>query len=155
MGIKKVRIIAGAPNIGKTRCIREIARKLYVIYPEYRNLLCTNAAKVLNQSSKIIENDDIFGIFSSPFEKIGVLSAGDGNTKQEVTNCLTFLNDFLPDIIICAAQDDGQHTIENDIKNFYKQSNLCNDVDVITLTKIDDAEVNKVYEQIQSAIRGF
>ncbi len=160
MATRKVRIIAAFDNTGKTRCIREIARRLEAKNYKYNNLLYTKtAASILNKNSEApLTNDDIIGYFVGSFETIGILSAGDGDGEQEITKCLDLLDEFQPDIIICAARNYPENTdIQKKIGERYQDI----DTKTISLNGLNGSEADKeeeferVFSEIMMAIRGF
>ena len=111
--LKKVFVITGAENSGKTRCIKELARMFAKENYEYTDFLHTTYGEFLNQNYLPQDmNDDIFGYFHDSFDTIGIISAGDNivHTKK----CLDLLYQFQPDVIICAARDEKT----NDLPNF-------------------------------------
>lgn len=108
--LKKIFVITGGPNTGKTRCIKQIARMFWAENFDYMDLLHTRYGEFLNLSPSLDDmNDDIFGYFSTPLDRVGILSAGDNEVLIEVQ--LQILLTFQPDVIVCAAHD--KQTIES------------------------------------------
>ena len=102
--LKKVFVITGPDNSGKTRCIKELARMFIRENYTYTDFLHTTYGEFLNQNTDLSDmNDDIFGYLSNSIDTIGIVSAGDNivHTKK----CLDLLYQFQPDVIICAARD--------------------------------------------------
>lgn len=162
MSTRKVCIITGADNTGKTRCIKEIAKRLEGKNYKYNNLLYTKTgSSTLNHNTNApITNDDIFGYFVGSFDTIGILSAGDGNGKDEITKCLNLLDEFQPDIIICAAREyPGNSDIQTDIKNQYPKAQpipiSMNKLDSFSTPKEKEEEVDRIFSEVITAIRGF
>lgn len=177
--LKKVFVITGDENSGKTRCIKELARMFHAENYQYTDLLHTRYAEFLNRNPKLYDmNDDIFGYFYTPFDCIGILSAGDNDDLTR--KMFELLLEFQPDVIILAARDidslttqlnyvnkyDGMHlsneekkllqtTTNNDL--FHEENAKC----LLEATEKEEQEsdelktLDDLFEEIKSAIRGF
>ena len=138
--LKKVFVITGPDNSGKTRCIKELARMFAKENYTYTDFLHTTYGEFLNQSYLPEDmNDDIFGYFHDSFDTIGIISAGDNivHTKK----CLDLLYQFQPDVIICAARE-GE---TNDAPNFEKITEIVSSFNKEFLTAINVREINKLF----------
>lgn len=130
--LKKVFVITGDENSGKTRCIKELARMFAKENYEYTDFLHTTYGEFLNQNYLPQDmNDDIFGYFHDSFDTIGIISAGDNivHTKK----CLDLLYQFQPDVIICAARDKET----NDAPDFDKIEEIIKSLNDEFLTAVD------------------
>lgn len=161
--LKKVFVITGAENSGKTRCVKEIARKFYESHYEYHDLMQTTYADFLNREPKKDMNDDIVGYFTTPFDTIGILSAGD--EENLILKMFDLLRNFQPDVIIIAIRDEFiQDAVSkmSDITIFdsTENNNLLKPAEDFlekkdTESLLNITAINKFVEEIKSAIRGF
>lgn len=149
--LKKVFIISGAENSGKTRFIKEVARRLSEHNFDYESFLDTRLGSILNQALENDINDDIFGRLSNGLgDNIGVISAGDDTNLTKKT--LTFLLNFQFDVIICAAR-----TADADIiKSFLETNPIGNELDdkispYFSITEVKTCEMTKQVDLLQAA----
>lgn len=170
MSIKRVIIIVGDESVGKTRMIRILAKALRVHGYQYTDLLQTPAGQKLNAlASHTIENDDIFGVLSGEFNRIGILSAGDG--KKEVLDCLNEFDNHSIDTVVCAARVSNNEDIKGDINDYYdakstekpmlryipipyvrERNDIEKDYQYVAMRK---AQVTNFLEEVLLAINGF
>ena len=132
---------------------------------------CVNVAgqKLNNLPHSKIENDDIFGILSGEFNRIGILSAGDG--EKEVLACLNEFDNHNIDTVICAARVSNKEDIKRCIKDYYDAKNtekpmlryipipyvrerndIEKDYQCVAMRK---AQVTNFLEEVLLAINGF
>ena len=179
--LKKVFVITGPDNSGKTRCIKELARMFAKENYTYTDFLHTTYGEFLNQSYLPEDmNDDIFGYFHDSFDTIGIISAGDNivHTKK----CLDLLYQFQPDVIICAARDEktddapGFDNLKRIIKSLNAEfltavdknnkgklkfpNKVCKKISVTEILSKNangsqKTGIESLFEEIKSAIRGF
>lgn len=130
--LKKVFVITGPDNSGKTRCIKELARMFIRENYTYTDFLHTTYGEFLNQNTDLSDmNDDIFGYLSNSIDTIGIVSAGDNIVLTE--SCLKLLYQFQPDVIICAARDKKT----NNALNFGKIEEIIKSLNDEFLTAVD------------------
>lgn len=175
--LKKVFVITGPDNSGKTCCIKELARMFEKEHYEYTDLLHTTYGEFLNQNYLPQDmNDDIFGYFKSSSDSIGISSAGDDESLA--FEMFKFLWAFQLDVIIIATRESFGDSITNKIKNFDeifpKSFNLKEKVfatdahtevkkvyEIFSKTEDEKLELQKpeaiadLFEEIKSTIRGF
>ena len=137
--LKKVFVITGPDNSGKTRCIKELARMFIRENYTYTDFLHTTYGEFLNQNTNLSDmNDDIFGYLSNSIDTIGIVSAGDNTVLTE--SCLKLLYQFQPDVIICAARKEKT----DDAPNFEKITEIVSSFNKEFLTAINVREIKKL-----------
>lgn len=141
--LKKVFVITGPDNSGKTRCIKELARMFIRENYTYTDFLHTTYGEFLNQNTDLSDmNDDIFGYLSNSIDTIGIVSAGDNIVHTQ--KCLDLLYQFQPDVIICAARDKET----NDAPDFEKIKEIVSSFNKEFLTAINVKEINKLFFKV-------
>lgn len=141
--LKKVFVITGDENSGKTRCIKELARMFIRENYSYTDFLHTTYGEFLNQNTDLSDmNDDIFGYLSNSIDTIGIVSAGDNTVLTE--SCLKLLYQFQPDVIICAARDEKTY----DVPDFEKIKEIVSSFNKEFLTAINVREINKLFFKV-------
>lgn len=164
--LKKVFVITGAENSGKTRFIKEVARRFYESKFEYIDLMNTIYADFLNREPQKDMNDDIFGYFKTPFDCIGISSAGD--LASLIKKMFELLRAFQPDVIILAVRTDYVKDLIDEIKKSdddfnpeqnteYSLLNLADDAvsEKNVKESITDSDIDSFVKEVKSAIRGF
>lgn len=164
--LKKVFVITGKENSGKTRFIKEVARRFFEMHYTYTDLMHTTYADFLNKAPKPDMNDDIFGYFTTPFDCIGISSAGD--SIELMKKMFDLLRQFQPDVIIIAVRANFKSSLEDYSKgedpDFKAEKNseyeLLHPAENFFIEKdikgiLNEESINSFVDEIKKAIRGF
>lgn len=165
--LKKVFVITGDKDDGKTRCVKELARRFLEMHYTYNDLMHTTYADFLNREPKSDMNDDIFGYFTTPFDCIGILSAGDSAVL--IKKMFDLLRHFQPDVIVLAVrtnlikdviskikEEDADFPSDDDCK-LLKPADMFLDENGERKAKeiMDENSITSLVEEIKKVIRGF
>lgn len=139
--MKKVYIVQGNPNTGKTTFIKSVMTWLLAYEFDFENLIGKSNGLLNGTSVKTL---DVFGICTKDDLKVAILSAGDSqniinlNSISEVKNC---------DVLVCASNNAND---TNSIKIFYPQAQYSIVTNYSSSGNINTVELEKVRKSIAS-----